>query len=115
MILLCNLFLIHEKKYFVVRVHSMITDFIYKMPEKIKDLRNRNEEVSRLIDDSYANQTAVGASNPYFQHGGNLQGSLYHHNSFGAQQMLSAANKAANLANENHGFEDFLNLVFIFE
>ena len=90
----------------------MITDFIYKMPERIKDLRNRNEEVSRLIDDSFANQTAAVGSNPFYQHGGNLQGSLYHHTSFGVQQLHGAANKAANLANENHDFEDFLNLVY---
>jgi hypothetical protein len=99
----------------------MITDFIYKMPEKIKDLRNRNEEVSRLIDDSYANQTTAGVDgglgssgrNPYFQHGsGNLQGSLYHHSIYGAnQQTLNSAKAAANPANENHDFEDFLNLV----
>ena len=105
------------------------------MPDKIKDLRNRNEEVSRLIEDAYANQTTLGSgggSNSYFQpnnylqqHGSNLQGSLYNyaHQSSGAtgvgfsNQQLSNASKAAAaaaaavVANESHDFEDFLNLV----
>ena len=33
----------YKEKYFVERVHNLITDFIYKMPEKIKDMRNKNE------------------------------------------------------------------------
>lgn len=35
----------HAEKYFVERVHNLMTEFIYRMPEKIKDLKLRSEKV----------------------------------------------------------------------
>ena len=42
----------HSEKYFVERVHNLLTDFIYRLPEKIIDLKIRNEEVFKFADDS---------------------------------------------------------------
>jgi hypothetical protein len=87
----------HNEKFFVERVHNLITDFIYKLPEKIKDMRNKNEEVVKYAEESYTSQPSTGyISNPYLQ----------------AYQQ-SMHRPPANVAHEitNHDFEDFLNLV----
>lgn len=118
------------------RIHNLITDFIYKMPEKIKELRNRNQEVSRLVEDSFANQTSMPgsgnagggfgsfynypSSSSFYnypqggqQGGGGFGGS--HYQSQG--QMFGGGAGGIKIkvtppgANENHDFEDFLNLI----
>ena len=47
------------KKFFVERIHNLLTDFIYKMPEKIKEIRIKNEESFKYADESF-NQTNTG-------------------------------------------------------
>jgi hypothetical protein len=74
-------------------MHNLITDFIYRMPDKIKDMRNRNEDLQRLVEDSYSSQ------NP------NL--SSFYYSTYGNQSMY----RQPAVANENHDFEDFLNMV----
>ena len=78
------------KKYVLERVHNMITDFIFRMPEKIKDMRNRNEDLQRLVEDSYSNQSQS-----------------FYYNALTTQPI----NRQPAVANENHDFEDFLNMI----
>lgn len=139
-------------------MHNLIADFIFKMPEKIKDMKSRNEESVRLAEE-YALAAASSASsglyptatglNPttgsvnqahysYYHHQSNLNayyGGYYYpgganvsiaggsgipgsapnatshgsnpalHRSISAQVMVAA--------NENHDFEDLLNLVSV--
>ena len=121
------------QKYFVERIHNLVTDFIYKMPEKIKELRNRNQEVSRLVEDSFANQTSMPssggaggfgssfynyqASGPFYNYPHGQQGGFgSHHQSQGQMFGGGAGIKIkvtppAASGNENHDFEDFLNLI----
>ena len=42
----------HQEKFFVERVHNLMSEFIYRMPEKIKDLKLRNEEFFSRSDES---------------------------------------------------------------
>lgn len=86
----------YKEKYFVERVHNLITDFIYKMPEKIKDMRNKNEELVKLNEDIYS-QTSTNYINSY------LQG--YN------QQINLRVQSNASHEITNHEFEDFLNLI----
>ncbi|GFS19080.1 nuclear pore complex protein Nup205-like, partial [Elysia marginata] len=39
----------HSEEFFMRRLHGLVTDFIHQMPLKTKELRNRGDEVSRLI------------------------------------------------------------------
>ncbi|RUS70914.1 hypothetical protein EGW08_021327, partial [Elysia chlorotica] len=39
----------HSEEFFLRRLHGLITDFIHQMPLKTKELRNRGDEMSRLI------------------------------------------------------------------
>jgi hypothetical protein len=100
-------------------MHSLLTNFIDKMPEKIKDLRVKTEEITRL-DDSYNNQNNVNLS----LYGGNSVGGVGVNSSFNNYYSLSSTNHASqyNINNINrfahsvtinvsHDFDDFLNLV----
>ena len=89
------------KKYFVERIHNMMTDFICKMPEKIKDLKRRNEESKNLEE-----MGQHGAGNLSFH--SDLQASIFSGNlsSYAANQSQA---RLAMIA--NHDFEEFLNLV----
>lgn len=60
------------------------------MPEKIKDMRNRNEDLQRLVEDSYSNQSQT-----------------FYYNAFTTQSI----NRQPAVAHENHDFEDFLNMI----
>lgn len=88
------------------RVHNLITDFIYKIPEKIKDMRNRNEEIIRLVEDSY-NQGGLSFSGAP---GSNLNTSSFYYSN--QASLYHRPQNQENVAN-NHDFEDFLNLVSI--
>jgi nuclear pore complex protein Nup205 len=85
----------HKEKYFVERIHNLITDFIYKMPEKIKDMRNKNEE---LVADEVYNQASSNYINSYLQ-------------SCNSQQTINPRIHNTNHEITNHEFEDFLNLI----
>ncbi|KAG8189490.1 hypothetical protein JTE90_018142 [Oedothorax gibbosus] len=39
----------HEQEFFLKRIHNVITDFIVLMPIKVKELRNRGDEIARII------------------------------------------------------------------
>jgi hypothetical protein len=89
------------------------------MPDKIKEMRNRNDEFSRLIDDSYLNQTSnisvQASNNPFFQNY-HSSGSFYaypnmHQSYLNQQQLNQQAQMQRVAAIENHDFEDFLNMV----
>lgn len=83
------------QKYFVERLHNLIVDFICKMTNKIKDLRNKNEEFIKLTtrDETLS-----------------MGGSIAHHyySQFATTPQFSQA-----AINYSHGFEDLLNLVHI--
>ncbi|ESP04618.1 hypothetical protein LOTGIDRAFT_237278 [Lottia gigantea] len=38
-----------QEEFYVRRIHGLITDFIYHMPLKVKELRNRGDETARII------------------------------------------------------------------
>ncbi|RNA32500.1 nuclear pore complex protein Nup205-like [Brachionus plicatilis] len=81
----------HCEKFVLVRVHNMVTDFIYRMPEKIKDMRNRNEDLQRLVEDSYSNQSQ----------------SSFYYNAYSTQSI----NRQPAVAHDSHDFEDFLEMI----
>ncbi|KAK6985388.1 nuclear pore complex protein Nup205 [Biomphalaria glabrata] len=39
----------HSEEFYLRRLHGLISDFIYQMPLKTKELRNRGDEISRII------------------------------------------------------------------
>ncbi|BFZ24882.1 hypothetical protein BsWGS_27921 [Bradybaena similaris] len=39
----------HSEEFYFRRLHGLVSDFIYQMPLKIKELRNRGDEMSRII------------------------------------------------------------------
>ncbi|XP_035827391.1 nuclear pore complex protein Nup205 [Aplysia californica] len=39
----------HTEEFYLRRLHGLISDFIYQMPLKTKELRNRGDEMSRII------------------------------------------------------------------
>ncbi|CAG5133814.1 unnamed protein product [Candidula unifasciata] len=39
----------HSEEFYFQRLHGLVSDFIYQMPLKIKELRNRGDEMSRII------------------------------------------------------------------
>eukprot|EP00057_Strongylocentrotus_purpuratus_P025366 XP_011679840.1 PREDICTED: nuclear pore complex protein Nup205 [Strongylocentrotus purpuratus] len=39
----------HQNEFYVRRIHGLITDFIFQMPLKVKEIRNRGDEAGRLI------------------------------------------------------------------
>lgn len=93
----------HHEKYFVERVHNLATEFIYRMPEKIKDLKMRNEEFFSRCDD--VNQSIQS-------YHGDMIGSNLLMNSYTAyhQQTQNRVSKIESY----HDFEDFLSLVSFF-
>ena len=123
----------------VERVHGLITDFIYKMPEKIKDMRNKNDELFRHAEELYSAQSsaaaaaaaaaasasAAAASNAsfynsyhnytqqlHYQQQQQHQQHQYHLQQQQQQQLqASQLSAAAAPLNVNRDFEDFLNLV----
>ncbi|CAC5405169.1 NUP205 [Mytilus coruscus] len=48
----------HHEEFYLRKIHGLITDFIFFMPLKVKELRNRSDEVARLS----ASQTLVEES-----------------------------------------------------
>ena len=44
-----NAAVIYKEEFYLRRLHSLLTDFIVQMPLKIKDLRNKADEVARTI------------------------------------------------------------------
>lgn len=89
----------HYEKYFVERIHNLLTDFICKMPEKIKDLKRKSEEFKSL-------EEVAQQSNLSFQ-------TDLHQTSLFASN-LSAYNQPQSRIPpvSNHDFEELLNLVF---
>lgn len=91
----------HNEKYFVERVHNLMSEFIYRMPEKIKDLKLRNEEYF-----SRGEEISVAFHGDY-------KNNLLHMNAYSAYHNIntySAQNPMAKLESY-HDFEDFLNLL----
>ena len=75
----------------------MIVDFIDKMPNKIRDLRHKNEELAKLIN---RDENLMG-------------GSIAHHFLTSLAPSIQALPPGA--FNYMHSFEDLLNLVNIFK
>ncbi|XP_055955132.1 nuclear pore complex protein Nup205 [Patella vulgata] len=38
-----------QEEFYIRRIHGLITDFIYHMPLKVKELRNRGDETARIV------------------------------------------------------------------
>jgi len=116
----------------------LITDFIYKLPEKIKDMKSRNEDLIRMAEDLHPSQMAAGyqsnLSAYYYYYGagavgggvgggmgGGSSGSMIAAPGQGVggggggmlhlQSMHKPVSSQVIAANENHDFEDLLNLV----
>jgi hypothetical protein len=79
-----------------------MTDFICKMPEKIKDLKRRNEESKHFEE--------IGQSNLTFQN--DYQSNILASNLSNYSIQNQTQNRLAMVA--NHDFEEFLNLVIYF-
>lgn len=130
-------------------MHNLITDFIYKMPEKIKDMKSRNEESIRMTEEFAFASSASGA----YAAGSLAASSTAAHQGLGYYPMMNASsygyygyysgaggvgvaggiavaaataagvhpvglhrtlsNQVMAAANENHDFEDLLNLVSV--
>ncbi len=73
----------------------MIVDFIYKMPAKIKDLRNRNEELIKLS--SMEETLSMGGS--------------FAHHYYSQLAALNNPTLVQSSLNNRRDFEDILNLV----
>ena len=100
------------KRYFVERIHNLLTDFVYKMPDKIKELRNQTDESIKMAgqDDIGANYHQLSYGYGHFQANQalyNRQQSQLLYNRYPPNCLTSMA-AAKNLC---HVFEDFLNLV----
>nr|XP_054774519.1 nuclear pore complex protein Nup205-like [Lytechinus pictus] len=39
----------HQNEFYIRRIHGLITDFIFQMPLKVKEIRNRGDEAGRLM------------------------------------------------------------------
>jgi hypothetical protein len=86
------------------------------MPDKIKDMKSRNEELIRMAEEPYMNQAA--GNNFYHSHhqhhhhyhasGGGMS-SFANQSMMYTKQAMSAATATAQ--SENHDFEDLLNLI----
>ena len=95
----------------------MLTDFIYKMPDKIKELRNQTDESIKMAgQDDLAASYQLGGFNNYGGYGHfqtnqalyNRQQSQFLFNSRYQTPCLGSMAASKNLC---HVFEDFLNLV----
>jgi hypothetical protein len=95
------------QKYFVERIHNLMTEFIYRMPEKIKDLKLRNEEYFNRADEHVSQTVDMSA---YFY---NTMGSYssYQHNYIHHTQHHNPIQNRITPLTSYHDFEDFLNLV----
>lgn len=91
----------HEK-YFIERIHNLMTEFIYRMPEKIKDLKLRSEEYFPTRSDDL-NQSSSSFHGDY-KNSNLLNMSSYNSYHHPVQNRLT---KVENY----HDFEDFLNLL----
>ncbi|XP_052238220.1 nuclear pore complex protein Nup205-like isoform X2 [Dreissena polymorpha] len=40
---------LHKEEFYVRRLHGLVTDFIYHMPLKVKEIRNRGDETARIL------------------------------------------------------------------
>ncbi|XP_062575926.1 nuclear pore complex protein Nup205-like [Saccostrea cucullata] len=38
----------HKEEYYLKKVHGLVTDFIFHMPLKVKELHTRGDEASRI-------------------------------------------------------------------
>ncbi len=93
----------HSEKYFVERMHNLLTEFIYRMPEKIKDLKLRGEEYfgggeASMMGGAYGGRDVKEAN--LMMMGGYAQQGGYH----------PVQNRLAKVESFRD-FEDFLNLV----
>lgn len=75
-------------------MHNLIVDFIHKMPTKIKDLKNKNEEIAKfaLIEESM-----------------NMGGSIAHH--YYSQLNVHNYGLVQSALNNRRDFEDLLYMV----
>jgi len=91
----------HLEKYFVVRIHNLLTEFIYRMPEKIKDLKLRGEEF--CVSDSQMMNSAYG--------GRDVKDNLMMMGGYAQQAGYHAIQNRMAKVESFRDFEDFMNLV----
>ena len=69
------------------------------MPDKIKEIQNKNEEILKFSDESYNQTFSSGAAN--------ISSFLHANTSYSNHSYQ----KISNIENQYHDFENFLNLV----
>ncbi|KAL3882663.1 hypothetical protein ACJMK2_028981 [Sinanodonta woodiana] len=68
----------HQEEFHLRRLHGLLTDFIYHMPLKVKDIRNRGDEAARImLAHIQEGQEPPSTLKRDFEHLLNLLGRLY--------------------------------------
>ncbi|XP_074656294.1 nuclear pore complex protein Nup205-like [Tubulanus polymorphus] len=68
----------HYEEFYVRKIHHLLTEFLVHMPLKVKELRNRGDEVARIIADHMKEGLMPPSNLPRdFEHLLNLIGELY--------------------------------------
>ncbi|XP_056015581.1 nuclear pore complex protein Nup205-like isoform X3 [Ostrea edulis] len=74
----------HKEEYYLKKIHGIVTDFIFHMPLKVKELRTRGDEAARLAA-SQTPQEAPTSPSHGFQYLLRLIGDLYKTDPLGLQ------------------------------
>lgn len=75
----------HKEEYFLKKIHGLVTDFIFHMPLRVKELRTRGDEAARIAAAVQNNQDLPTSASHGFQYLMKLIGDLYRTDPLGLQ------------------------------